>query len=44
MKLNLFLFLISLLSGARLAHHLGFRSGLEQGRQFRQEITEEKEN
>jgi hypothetical protein len=45
MKQNLFLILMGLISGARLAHHLGFKSGLDQGRQLRQEeITEEKEN
>ena len=45
MKINLLLFLTTLLSVARLAHHFGFKSGLDQGRQLRQEeITEEKEN
>ena len=45
MKINLFLLLTTLLSVAHLGHHFGFKSGLDQGRQVRQEdIAEEKEN
>jgi hypothetical protein len=43
MTINSFLFITTLLSVARLGHYFGFKSGLEQGKQVRQEeIKEEK--